>query len=132
MAASRTQEKPSALSTPAAPPVDEKDDNPHRRQATAEVKAYRTIPGVGAQKQKGELTIYTNPLSWWKDNSTKFPLLSALSHPVLAIPATQAQSERTISSAGQILTKTRNRLDPNKLDLMSLKYSWGLIDEWMT
>lgn len=32
--------------------MDEKDENPHRRRATAEVKAYRTIPGVCAQKQK--------------------------------------------------------------------------------
>lgn len=38
--------------TPASSPVDEKDENPHRRRATAEVKAYRAIPGVYAQKQK--------------------------------------------------------------------------------
>ena len=27
---------------------------------------------------------------------------------------------------------TRNRMDPNKVDVVSLKHSWGLIDEWRT
>jgi len=66
------------------PPVDE---NPHRRRATAEVKAYRKVPSVPACEQKGELTIYTGPLDWWKDNSTDLSLLSALSPRLLAISA---------------------------------------------
>ena len=44
--------------------------------------------------------------------------------------ATKAQAEHAISSAGQTITKMRNRLDPNNLDLVSLKHSWVLVDEW--
>lgn len=123
MSASRSREGPAALSTLAAPPVDENDEDTHRRRAIAEVKAYWKTPGVGARMQKGSVTIYTNRLFWWKDNFTNFPLLSTLARPLLAIPA---QSERTLSSAGQTLTTVRNRLDPNNLDLLSLKPSWGM------
>ena len=92
--------------------MDEKDENPYRCRTTAEVKAYQKISGVGAQKQKGEVTIYTNRLDRWKDNSANFSLLSALARPWFVIPATQMQSEWTLSSEGQILTKTRIRVDP--------------------
>lgn len=33
---------------------------------------------MGVEGQKGEVTIYANPLGWGKDNSTDFPLLLAL------------------------------------------------------
>lgn len=124
MAASQTQAGPAALSTIATPPVDEKDEKPYRCQTTAEVKAYKSIPGVGAQKQKGEVAIYTNRLDRWKGNSTNFLLLSAFTRPWVIIPRTQVQLERTLSSAGQILTKARIKLDSDNLDvLVSLNHS---------
>ena len=108
---------------PAAPPVDENDENPHRRRAIADVKAHRKTPGVSTKKQKEETTIYTNRFDLWKENSTNFHLLPALARPLFTIPATQAQSERMLSSAGEIITKTLNRMDPNNLNLASLKHS---------
>ena len=84
---------------------------------------HRKTPGVSAKKQKGGITIYTNRFDLWKDNSTNFHLLPALPGPLLTIPATQAHSERTLSSAGKILMKTLSRLNPNNLNLVSLKHS---------
>ncbi|CAN0232733.1 unnamed protein product, partial [Ascophyllum nodosum] len=49
-----------------------------------------------------------DPLDWWRINAVKFPLLAALVRRLLTIPASQAQSERVFSSAGQIVTQTRN------------------------
>ncbi|CAM9352837.1 unnamed protein product, partial [Sphacelaria rigidula] len=47
-----------------------------------------------------------------------------LARRLLATPATQARSGRTLSIAGHILTKTRNSLDPGNVHLLvSLKQS---------
>jgi len=100
------------------------EGNPYRPRATAEVESYRNTPDVPIEKQIGKLTTYANPLDWWKDNSTDFPLLSALARCFFFIQATQAQSERTLSGGGQIFLKTQNELDPNNFDLLvSLKHS---------
>ena len=103
MAASREQAGPTPSSKPAATTVNR---NPHRHRATAEVDAYRKAPGVVIKEQKGEVTIYGNPLEWWKDNSANIPVLSVLARRLLAIPATLAQSELAFSSAGQIPKQT--------------------------
>lgn len=91
MAASQAEVAPAA-SKPAGPPVDPK---PYRCRAVAEVEVNQKAPSVALEEQRRGDTIYPIPLDWWKDNSTDFPLLSALSRRLLAIPAKQAQSERT-------------------------------------
>ncbi|CAN0426553.1 unnamed protein product, partial [Ascophyllum nodosum] len=58
------------------------------------------------------------PLDWWRINAVKFPLLAALARRLLTIPASQAQSERVFSSAGQIVTQTRNRLSSENVELL--------------
>ncbi|CAM9555056.1 unnamed protein product, partial [Sphacelaria rigidula] len=45
-------------------------------------------------------------------------MLAVLARRVLCIPASQAQSERVFSAAGQIATPTRSRLDPEHVELM--------------
>lgn len=78
MATSRVQGGASASPTPAAPSVHR---NPYRCRATAGIEAYQTSPGVATEVQKWEITIYINPLYWWKDN-TEVPLLVVLArHP---------------------------------------------------
>ncbi|CAM9651177.1 unnamed protein product, partial [Ascophyllum nodosum] len=58
------------------------------------------------------------PLDWWRINAVRFPLLAALARRLLTTPASQAQSERVFSSAGQIVTQTRNRLSSEKVELL--------------
>ena len=55
---------------------------------------------------------YVNPLPWWRENASRFPLLSELAHVYLAIPATSAPSERVWSRASRILTCKRSVMKP--------------------
>ncbi|CAN0440110.1 unnamed protein product [Ascophyllum nodosum] len=75
--------------------------------------------------------LYPDSLDWWRINTVKFPLLAALARRLLAIPASQAQSERVFSSAGQIVTQTRNRLSSEVVELLvALKNIWSVVEEW--
>ncbi|CAM9559514.1 unnamed protein product, partial [Ectocarpus sp. 4 AP-2014] len=61
-----------------------------------------------------------DPLDWWRKKSADFPHLSILARRVLAIPATQAESERLFSCAGNIGTKNRNKLASSTVELLVL------------
>ena len=51
--------------------------------------------------------------------------------PALAIPATQAQSERMFSTAALTVNKRRGRLDPENVELLFfLRCNWTSVDEW--
>ena len=56
--------------------------------------------------------IITNPLHWWRDNEDRFPNLAKMARSVLAIPATQAPSERLFSVAGLTIANDRASLLP--------------------
>ncbi|CAM9619605.1 unnamed protein product, partial [Sphacelaria rigidula] len=58
------------------------------------------------------------PLQWWRVKARGYPMLAALTRRVLCIPASQAQSARVFSAAGQIATPTCPRLDPKHVELM--------------
>ena len=63
-----------------------------------------------------------NPLEWWKNHSKKYPLIFNLGKQFLCIPATFASSERTFSSAGNIVTSKRNCLSPEKVNMLTFLY----------
>ena len=66
-----------------------------------------------------------DPLTWWKENTSKFPLISHVGRAVLATPATSAPSERVFSQSGMIVTPRRSRLLADRLEqLMFLRGSW--------
>jgi hypothetical protein len=62
------------------------------------------------------IPLRSNPLSWWNDNHRLFPRLAKLAKKYLCIPATSAPSERAFSSASNIDTRHRNRMDPDLLE----------------
>ena len=63
-------------------------------------------------------------LIWWKNNQTKFPILSKIARGFLAMQASTVPSERGFSSSGLTVTDMRSRLHPMKVrSLMCLK-SW--------
>ena len=88
-------------------------------EAEREVTRYRAASGLAMEvAQESGKILNPDPLDWWRINAVKFPLLAALARRLLAIPASQAQSERVFSSAGQIITQTRNRLSSENVELL--------------
>ena len=66
-----------------------------------------------------------NIIEWWKENVSEFPILGRVAMDFLTIMPSSVSSERSFSTAGLTLTKTRNRLHSNTArKLMCLK-SWN-------
>lgn len=59
-----------------------------------------------------------NPLLFWKQNSSLFPVLSSLAKFYLAIPATSANVERLFSIAGAIARARRSSLSLTTLQMI--------------
>ena len=72
-----------------------------------------------------------NPLIWWKNHDTQYPVLSKLAKQFLGVPATSAPSERIFSAAGNTITKKRNRLKPDISSvLVFLQQSWNYMERY--
>jgi hypothetical protein len=69
-------------------------------------------------KREASLPLKANPLIWWRDRKTKYPLLSELARALLCIPATSVPSERVFSTAGDILTSQRANLKGKHVDTL--------------
>ena len=63
-------------------------------------------------------------LEYWKNSSYKYPYLSILARRYLAIPATSAAIESIFSVSSNIITKPRNRLNPETVRMLLLLKSW--------
>lgn len=61
-----------------------------------------------------------DPLVWWKEYEKTFPTLAHLARMFLAVPASQATTERTFSTAGNIVTEKRTRLTPEHVEKLVL------------
>ena len=78
-----------------------------------EVKAYFKYKFNGTKDK------LFNVLKWWKDNHDMFPNLSILVKQYLCVPATSTSSERCFSIANNIVTKSRNRLLPENVEMLT-------------
>jgi hypothetical protein len=58
----------------------------------------------------------TDPLAWWRANGRRYPHVAAIARKMLSVPATSVASERVFSTAGHVVSKRRNRLDPEHVD----------------
>ena len=61
---------------------------------------------------------HSNPLHYWKEKKVTWPLLAHLARKYLAPPCTTVPSERLFSTAGNIVTDRRTRLDVGKLEML--------------
>lgn len=55
-------------------------------------------------------------LEWWLEHRVDFPNLAILARKYLAIPATEASSERLFSAAGNVLTDRRSKMSSDSLE----------------
>nr|XP_033488191.1 zinc finger BED domain-containing protein 1-like [Epinephelus lanceolatus] len=58
----------------------------------------------------------SNPLSWWKERSLKYPHLAQLARGYLAICGTSVRAERVFSTARNIVTKQCSSLEPENVN----------------
>ncbi len=63
-------------------------------------------------------SIHVKALDWWKNNRSRFPRMVLLACKYLCIPATSIASERTFSTAGNIVTKKRASLGGDTVDIL--------------
>ena len=73
----------------------------------SELADYRTVP---------QLPLEADPLSFWRENESRFPNIAKLARKYLAIPASSAPSERVFSYAKLIQNRQRWSLTPMHLE----------------
>ena len=61
-----------------------------------------------------------NILHWWRDHEKVLPHLAKVVRKVLTIPVSSSKSERVFSTAGNFVSKKRNRLAPKKVEELLL------------
>ena len=57
-------------------------------------------------------------LSWWKLNSSKYPILSEIARDVLAIPVSTVASEAAFSTGGRVVDQFRSSLSPKLVECL--------------
>jgi len=65
-----------------------------------------------------------NPLTWWKVNSHRFPVLASVVKTVLCVPATSVSCERLFSSSEYTVNKTRAALLPQNVTSLVCLRDW--------
>ena len=114
----------------AATPTDrEKEDEEETTKPTALDFLFNEERQV--ENWKKQLDIYISepeighnlgPLLWWKTHMDKYCTMKSLVQKYLSIPTTSASSERTFSSAGNIVTAKRSCLLPENVKILTFLY----------
>ncbi|KAA8894533.1 ribonuclease H-like domain-containing protein [Sphaerosporella brunnea] len=86
----------------------------------AELERYSKHPRVSKN---------TNVLLWWDDNEHRYPHLARLARDYLAIPASSVPAERVFSRAGDLISKTRNRLSRETANMLLCLRYWLKLPE---
>lgn len=74
-----------------------------------DIEQYSTITKPDAE---------SNPLDWWMLQAPSYPVLAKLAKKYFCICASSSPSERLFSASGNILSKKRNLLKPEKLNIL--------------
>lgn len=67
-------------------------------------------------RQLDEVEFSVDVLLWWKLNEVKFPVLALLAKKFLAVPASQADTERSFSTGRRIVTWERCSTNPHHVE----------------
>ena len=95
-----TEPQDDAHQPPKRQRIDEFDDDVIEQQAVNEIEMYTNTPTPNN----------TEPLVWWRENSSKYPGLSSISRNTLSVMATSAASERNFSLAGYVVSARRSSI----------------------
>ena len=60
----------------------------------------------------------SSPLDYWKQKQSLWPLLATMARKYLSIPPSSVPSERLFSTAGEVMSDRRNRLAPEKVEML--------------
>jgi hypothetical protein len=63
-------------------------------------------------------------LTWWKTNSNKYPVLSAMARDFLAIPVSTVSLESAFSLSSRILSDNRSSMTPQTLEALDCGKDW--------
>jgi len=67
----------------------------------------------------------SNPLKFWEQQATDYPIMSRTARRLFCITASSAQSERDFSSVGRTVTDMRSRLNEDTIEAVQL-LRWGM------
>lgn len=63
-------------------------------------------------------------LSWWKGNSSRYPILSNVARDILAVPISTVASEAAFSTGGRVLDVFRSSLTPTMAEALICTQDW--------
>ena len=68
--------------------------------------------------------INIDPIMWWKEHQEKYPVLLLIAKDYLIIQVTSVAAEQAFSVAGNTITQTRNKLEPETARVTLCLKSW--------
>ena len=64
------------------------------------------------------------PSTWWNTQKESFPRLFKVAMDLLPIPGSSVKSEEAFSHSGATVTKKRNSLDPESVQMVMCLRAW--------
>ncbi|CAN0356110.1 unnamed protein product, partial [Laminaria digitata] len=89
---------------------EEREDEQAKEAAAQELALYEKEAALPEEASSQDV------LDWWFAHRSTFPTLYRVACTYLAIPATPGTAERIVSTAGNVVTLKRNRLDPETVN----------------
>nr|XP_023901326.1 zinc finger BED domain-containing protein RICESLEEPER 1-like [Quercus suber] len=77
-----------------------------------------------AENCDGRRDVNFEVLGWWKDNSSRYPMLSKVAKDVLAVPVSTVASESAFSTGGRIVDPFRSSLSPLMVQNLVCAQNW--------
>ena len=79
---------------------------------------------IPRQRDKAGREVPLNPLCWWRDHRTEFPILSQMAIDVLSVPAMSSECERVFSQGKLTITSQRHRMKGATLEMLLCLKDW--------